>query len=189
MSKAAVKDRARTVIDPFRPLLEGADSHEVTLVTGTVLILKTVPSESKRTTALRYGSTWVIRRSHNTDTRTLHRFLWKLVSMHAQEEVDALVRRVNDETFRESVRSVELKFMQSRWGSCSLGRKITLATPLLFTTPEILRYVIIHELAHILHHDHSHRFWNAVSGQMPDFRIHLKSLKQMRLPSVRGRKD
>ncbi len=186
MTKAAVKEGQRTVIDPFRAILDGAMQADVTLAAGTVIRLHIVESHAKRTKAMRHGSAWVIRKSSHTDTRTFHRFLWKLVSMHAAKEVELLVRQINDETFREDVRSVKLKFLRSRWGSCSLGRHITLATPLLFTTPAILRYVIIHELAHILHHDHSRRFWAAVETHDPDFRVSLKALKLMRLPSLRG---
>jgi predicted metal-dependent hydrolase len=185
MTKAAVKEGQRTMIDPFRPLLEGAESQNIVLVTGTVIDLKVVSSDARRTTALRHASQWIIRRSVHTDLPTFHRFLWKLVSMHVQEEIDHLVRQINEGTFHEEVRSVKITFLRSRWGSCSLGRNITLATPLLFTTPAILRYVIIHELAHILHHDHSRRFWDAVAAHDPDFRTSLKALKQMRLPSFR----
>lgn len=184
MSRAAVKYRSRTVIDPLRPLLAGASRHSVTSVTGTTMDFDVMIAEKGRTKAVRSPSGWIIHRSPKSDIRTFHRFLWKLVSISAAEEADALVREINAETFGELVRSVKLKFMHSQWGSCSLGRNITLATPLLFTSPEILRYVIIHELAHILHHDHSSRFWNAVESHCHSMRHDRSLLKQMTLPRV-----
>ena len=184
MSKAASKEKHRTLIDPFRPLLEGAKRHTVILVTGTPIEFEITESTVKRAKADPGAHGWIVHRNPKSDTKTFHRFLWKLVSLSAAEEIETFVRQMNDATFREDVRSVKLKFMRSRWGSCSLGRNITLATPLLFTAPAILRYVIIHELAHILHHDHSEKFWNAVEGQEPSYRDALILLKQMTLPKV-----
>jgi predicted metal-dependent hydrolase len=109
------------------------------------------------------------------------RALWRQLSHSALPDITRLVHEINERTLRVPIRSVKLKFMKSRWGSCSHHGNITLATPLLFTSPEILEYVIIHELAHIIHKNHSARFWKTVAQWNPDYKDSVKKLRQTRL--------
>lgn len=57
---------------------------------------------------------------------------------------------------------------KSLWGSCTPDGLISLNWRLLLAPPEVLRYVVIHELCHRRHLDHSPRFWRLVERQMPD---------------------
>lgn len=65
----------------------------------------------------------------------------------------------------------------TRWGSCSSNRTISLNIGLM-KVPEPLRdYVIIHELSHLNHMDHSKAFWAEVASHDPNYKIHEKKLK------------
>lgn len=65
----------------------------------------------------------------------------------------------------------------TRWGSCSSNRTISLNIGLM-KVPEILRdYVILHELAHLNHMDHSKAFWAEVGSHDKNYRQHEKKLK------------
>ena len=44
--------------------------------------------------------------------------------------------------------------------------------------PEVVDYVILHELAHTVHHNHGPKFWNLVASLMPEFKQHVRWLKQ-----------
>lgn len=182
MVKAHAKEVKRAKIDPFRPLLTGEPSVTLDLVTGTTVSFRV--ESGTRTRATRTAGGWMITRSPKTDDKVFHRFLWKLLAASAQEDVTNLVLAINRETFSLPVKKVTLKLMKSRWGSCSRRGDIALSTPLLLTTPGILRYVIIHELAHIPHPNHSYRFWFAVEEQMPEYRAELKALKHFTLPTL-----
>lgn len=57
---------------------------------------------------------------------------------------------------------------KSLWGSCTPDGLISLNWRLLMAPPEVLRYVVVHELCHRRHLDHSQRFWRLVEKQMPD---------------------
>lgn len=59
---------------------------------------------------------------------------------------------------------------RTRWGSCSSRGTISLNCCLLFQRPEVVRYLLIHELAHVRHMNHSARFWNLVAQYCPDYR-------------------
>ncbi|MBR3172762.1 M48 family metallopeptidase [Candidatus Saccharibacteria bacterium] len=70
-----------------------------------------------------------------------------------------------------------LSHANTRWGSCSSNRTISLNIGLM-KVPEVLRdYVILHELAHLNHMDHSKAFWAEVSSHDPRYKIHEKKLK------------
>jgi predicted metal-dependent hydrolase len=63
---------------------------------------------------------------------------------------------------------------KTRWGSCSSRGHIQLNWRLIVFSPELMDYVIVHELAHLQHMDHSQNFWNLVARYSP----HYKTLKE-----------
>jgi predicted metal-dependent hydrolase len=56
------------------------------------------------------------------------------------------------------------------WGSCSSKKNISLNYKLLFLPPPLVRYVMIHELCHTIHLNHSEEFWTLVGEKEPDYR-------------------
>ena len=72
---------------------------------------------------------------------------------------------------------VRLSHANTRWGSCSSNRTISLNIGLM-QVPEPLRdYVILHELAHLNHMDHSAAFWAEVASHDPRYKTHRAKLK------------
>ena len=66
---------------------------------------------------------------------------------------------------------------KSRWGSCSSTEVVTLNWRLVLVPTKLVDYVIVHELAHLLHMNHSDRFWRCVGTYVPDFGILRKDLR------------
>ena len=70
-----------------------------------------------------------------------------------------------------------LSHANTRWWSCSSNKTISLNIGLM-KLPEVLRdYVIIHELAHLNHMDHSRAFWQEVGSHDKNYKVHEKKLK------------
>lgn len=79
-----------------------------------------------------------------------------------------------------------LQFMTVQWGSCSPTGRITL-NPLLVKAPrECIDYVLLHELCHLLHHNHSPKFYRTLDRHMPNWRSVKEKLDNMAEEIFRG---
>jgi predicted metal-dependent hydrolase len=72
---------------------------------------------------------------------------------------------------------IYLSNAQSRWGSCNSKGEIRLNWRLIQAPPHIIRYVIVHELAHLKEMNHSSRFWAIVASLDPDYKQAETDLK------------
>jgi len=80
---------------------------------------------------------------------------------------------------------LQVRCQRTRWGSCSRRGTISLNACLLFQPPEVLRYLMVHELSHLKHMNHSGRFWSEVARHEPDWKVLDRQLLQgwRRVPS------
>jgi predicted metal-dependent hydrolase len=87
----------------------------------------------------------------------------------ARATLEPWLARVAAETGIDFER-LEIRRQRTRWGSCSRGGAVSLNACLLFQRPEVVRYLLVHELCHRPHLNHSHRFWGLVARHEPEFR-------------------
>ena len=70
--------------------------------------------------------------------------------------------------------------MKSKWGVCNVTKGIiTLNLELIKLDLKYLDYVIIHELSHLIHPNHSPKFWSLVSKYIPDYKKYRKEMKNV----------
>ena len=72
-----------------------------------------------------------------------------------------------------------IKPMEKRWGSCTTGGKILLNVELIKAPVSCITYVILHELCHLVHHNHSGAFYSLLESFMPDWRRWKQLLETM----------
>lgn len=77
-----------------------------------------------------------------------------------------------------SYSSVRIGSARKRWGSCGGDGRLNFTWRLIFNPPEVIDYVIIHELCHVPVRNHSRRFWNKVESFVPDYKMKRKWLKE-----------
>ena len=72
----------------------------------------------------------------------------------------------------------QLREMKTRWGSCSSRGTLSFNYRLIYGPAGPLDYVVVHELCHLTHMNHSRDFWNMVERIMPDYRIYKQWLRE-----------
>lgn len=108
-------------------------------------------------------------------TKSLDKWLDKETKKLYQEHLDKIY---ND--FKENIPYPKLKIrnMKTRWGVCNKrDNSVTLNSRLIEFTLDKLDYVIVHELSHFVHFNHSKAFWNTVSQYFPNYKAIRKDMK------------
>ncbi|MEI8133057.1 MAG: SprT family zinc-dependent metalloprotease [Leptolinea sp.] len=73
---------------------------------------------------------------------------------------------------------IRITSARTRWGSCSIKGNLSFSWRLIMAPLEVIDYVIIHELAHVVEHNHSRAFWDRVKNHMPEYQNHRRWLKE-----------
>lgn len=95
----------------------------------------------------------------------------------ARPHLSACLTRCTAETGLQPSR-LQVRLQKTRWGSCSSNGTISLNAAVLLRSAAEMRYVVIHELCHLQHMNHSRRFWNLVGRYEPDYRAIDRRLAQ-----------
>lgn len=72
---------------------------------------------------------------------------------------------------------ITIRAQRTRWGSCSSQGNLNFNCLLALVPPEVLDYIVVHELCHRKQLNHSPAFWHEVESIMPDYRVHRNWLK------------
>ncbi len=80
--------------------------------------------------------------------------------------------------------AVKINSAKTRWGSCSGKNSINFSYRVMLLDEDIIDYIVVHELAHIVVKDHSVRFYSEVEKYMPDYKNRIKKLKKFETLNV-----
>jgi predicted metal-dependent hydrolase len=78
-----------------------------------------------------------------------------------------------------AAKRVSLSNAHTQWGSCSPEGRVRLSWRLIHVRPALIDYVVVHELAHLRHMNHSARFWRVVEAAYPDYRAARRELRDL----------
>jgi predicted metal-dependent hydrolase len=102
------------------------------------------------------------------DGRAAHLALQSWLHDYARQCLPPWLRQVSEEC-QLPFTGVSVRAQKTRWGSCSSRGQINLNRHLIFLPPHLARYIMVHELCHTVHLNHSRRYWTLVGRFVPDF--------------------
>lgn len=97
------------------------------------------------------------------------------------ERLQKIVKRSMEKyvaLLQELPKKVRIKDIKYAWGSCSSNRNITINQNLAKKEEKIIEYVVLHEMCHLKHMNHSKKFWDLVEKYMPDYQKYRTILKK-----------
>lgn len=109
--------------------------------------------------------------------------IWKKHSINAKNKVSKIITDIhtkyNGEIYFEFNR-ISIRNQKTRWGSCSSNKNLNFNYKIVFLPDYLAEYIVIHELCHLKHFNHSKEFWELVKFFCPEyakFQTELKSFK------------
>ena len=84
---------------------------------------------------------------------------------------------IESKKMKLNLKEIKVKSYKSRWGSCSSNGDISYNWKLIMAPEKIIDYVIIHELCHLIHFNHSCNYWREVSKKLPNYKESREWLK------------
>lgn len=115
--------------------------------------------------------------SEDAKNKHISSLLSRCIASKRIGELKAKLHELNTTHFNQEIKKIFFKHNKSNWGSCSEQGNINISTRLLFAPIDVLEYVCIHELAHLLEHNHSDTFWAHVEKAMPNYEEKKQWLK------------
>lgn len=100
-----------------------------------------------------------------------------------KQDIDRLSKIVQENVEKYSKKlgvipnKVRVKNIKYAWGSCSSKKNISINMRLAKKSKEVIEYVVLHEMCHLIHMNHSKQFWNLVEKNMPEYKEYKKELK------------
>ena len=115
-----------------------------------------------------------------TSIENQDKFKSSLKSWYKVKFKEVAIPRLNyfSDKYNLKINQVRFKNQKTLWGSCSSKNNINLNYLLVMAPMIVIDYVIIHELVHTVHKNHSANFWNAVEAIMPDYKKAKKWLNK-----------
>ena len=135
---------------------------------------------------------WIINKYRKQHQRIKELNTWKIENGLSEQQEIALVKRYREAAkeyipkraayYREQTggtyERISIREQKTRWGSCSSRGTLSFNWRLMLAPPRVLDYVVVHELCHLKHMNHSKAFWNAVEEVIPDYRECRKWLRE-----------
>ncbi len=116
--------------------------------------------------------------THRQRARLLEILVWRLLGQSAGPALLCWARRLNEAYFQRSLAGAGFHLQYGRWGSCSARGRIYLSHRLLVAPPDLVRAVLLHELAHLGCLNHGPEFWRTLAVTDPDCRRRCSQLRR-----------
>ena len=155
--KASVQPKSFTKGESFlflgEPLNLAIATGKRAVEAGDGQLLVTIPASTK------------IENKTDLIRRLIEKWYRAQAEVHLQQRTEQLATLID-----KRPKLVAVKGYKSRWGSCHIDGRIYFNWRLIMAPTWVIDYVIVHELCHLIQHNHSKNYWSLVEAVMPDFR-------------------
>ncbi len=162
--------KQRKYFESFLPRIPEREyvSGETHLYLGRKYVLK-VNNGLAETVKLKAGN--IIITTNNTNPSTTKRLLGSWYYKHSQKRFNIILQEAFSKfnSYNLEFPEFEIKRMKNRWGSCTPAGKIIINPEIIKAPSKSIEYVIIHEVCHLIHPNHSKEFFQLLEEKMPDW--------------------
>lgn len=148
-----------------------------------VIPFKNQPSPSRIQAFVNAHTEWIDKhtnslKTNKTKTPLVHQGISrKEVSQRTKSFVESIIEKHNLQK-TDHIKQIRLRNYHAQWGSCSSGGNLNFHYKLSLLPEHLAEYIIIHEICHMYHFNHSKTFWQAVGILCPKYKQCRKTLKQ-----------
>lgn len=165
------KLRERDEIGELRPAREYVTGEDFPHLGRNYRLL--IVEEARRPVRLHGGRLELRRDGLDDAARHLSRWYRQVGELWLRKRMPRWTNRMGVEV--TTLRVLPLGY---RWGSCTQDGKVNIHWAAMQLLPDLIDYVLVHELAHLHHHDHSADFWHSVECAMPDYQARRDRLRR-----------
>lgn len=125
-----------------------------------------VISQNNGKSRIDFGEQFIlVHEKHNTPEKLKN----EIIKLYKKHFIQIITEEITTYTnaYSVSVNTVRIKKLKSRWGSCSSLNNLNFNLNLMLAPRHIIRYVVIHEVCHLIHLNHSRAFWETVTLKCP----------------------
>ena len=151
-------------------------SGDIFLYLGNEYILEVLVDKTTIGTSVSLENNKLIVRSNSNNKDVIQRALKK---WYTDETLGIVKERINYYKlfFEDTVTSIKIKDQKSRWASCTYKNEILFNLRCSMMPIQIIDYIVVHEMCHMEHRNHSKDFYLAVERILPDYKERVKWLK------------
>lgn len=152
------------------------ESGDIFLYLGNEYILEVLVDKSTIGTSVSLENNKLIVRANSNNKDVIQR---ALKNWYTDETLGIVKERINYYKlfFEDTVTSIKIKDQKSRWASCTYKNEILFNLRCSMMPIQIIDYIVVHEMCHMEHRNHSKDFYLAVERILPDYKERVKWLK------------
>jgi predicted metal-dependent hydrolase len=171
--KVLVKSKAKWIIKKFEEIGKSVDYGKIVSGSRLFYMGKSYYIEIEKDDCENYKiefihSKFKIKTPQNVEQNRLNELIDEFYKNKAMEKITKLVEKYSD-IMKLYPQKLYFKKFDTKWASCSASNKVSFNPEVMKLSASLIKYVVIHELAHISYKNHSKDFWNLVKHFMNDY--------------------
>lgn len=138
--------------------------------------LQIIYDENKTTPEAKLDRGKIYVYTNNNDKDAIRGALVHFYMNKAKEKIEERIEYYQS-CFNPKPSKIIIKDQKSRWGSCNRNRQLRFNFRCIMAPSTVLDYIVVHEMCHMVHMNHSKEFWNLVESILPDYKDRRRLLK------------